>query len=144
MSELEDKLNNILSNPAEMEKIMSIARSLSGSLGSQPAAGGAGNTAGQSSNGPAGEPAAAASAPLDLSSLTSVLKDVDPKIFRLVTRLAGEYASGKNDKTALLNAMKPYLKEDRRDKIDRAAEIAKLAKLARVAFSEFSGGDKRV
>jgi hypothetical protein len=137
MSELEEKLNKILSNPAEMEKIMNIARSLSGSIGSQPAAGDRGDT-------PASEASSSPSGSLDLNSLATILKDVDPRIFRLVTRLASEYASGSNDKAALLNAMKPYLKEDRRAKIDRAAEIAKLAKLAKVAFSEFAGGDKRV
>jgi hypothetical protein len=139
MSELEEKLNQVLSNPAEMEKIMNIARSLSGSLGAAPQNGGkpaqqAAEAAQTSSSLPA----------LDLASMSTVLKDIDPKIFRLITRLAGEYASGTNDKATLLNAMKPYLKEDRREKIDRAAELAKLAKLARVAFSEFSGGDKRV
>jgi len=129
MSELEDKLNKIMSSPADMEKIMGIARSLSGSLGAQPAA--------------EGSAAGAQSAP-DLGNIASSLKDIDPKIFRLVTRLIGEYSSGKNDKTELLNVIKPYLKEDRREKIDRAAEIAKLAKLARVAFREFSGGEKGV
>ncbi len=129
MSELEDKLNKILSSPADMEKIMGIARSLSGSLGSQA------HTEG-TAEGPKAAP--------DLSAITSSLKDIDPKIFRLMTRLVGEYSSGKNDKAELLNAIKPYLKEDRRIKVDRAAEIAKLAKLAKVALAEFTGGDKGV
>jgi hypothetical protein len=128
MSEFEDKLNKILSSPADMEKIMSIAQSFSGSLGSQASAEGTKE---------------GASAP-DLSAITSSLKDIDPKIMRLVTRLVGEYTSGKNDKTALLNAIKPYLREDRRDKVDKAAEIAKIAKLAKVALAEFTGGDKSV
>lgn len=139
MSELEEKLNKILSSPAEMEKIMAIARSLSGSLGAQSSGG---NPAAGSA------PAGAAPAPdvqgSDLGTIASGLKDIDPKIFRLVTRLVNEYTSGKNDKAALLNAIKPYLKEDRRQKIDRAAEIAKLARLAKVALHEFSGGDKGV
>jgi len=139
MSELEDKLNKILSSPAEMEKIMTIARSLSGSLGAQspgesPAAGSA----------PAGAAPASGGQGLDLGSIASGLKDIDPKIFRLATRLINEYMSEKNDKVALLNAIKPYLKEDRRQKIDRAAEIAKLARLAKVALHEFSGGEKIV
>ena len=129
MSELEDKLNKILSSPAEMEKIMGLARSLSGSLG--------GSAPGE------GAEAAAVPAP-DLSGIASSLKDIDPRIFRLATRLVTEYTSGNNDKAVLLNAIKPYLKEDRREKIDRAAEIAKLARLAKVAFREFSGGEKVV
>lgn len=129
MSELEDKLNKILSSPADMEKIMGIARSLSGSLGSQASS---------------EDSAEGAKAAPDLSAITSSLKDIDPKIFRLMTRLVGEYTSGKNDKAALLNAIKPYLKEDRRAKVDKAAEIAKLAKLAKVALAEFTGGEKGV
>ncbi len=128
MSEFENKLNKILSSPADMEKIMGIAKSLSGSLGSQSSAGGV---------------AEGAAAP-DLSAITSSLKDIDPKIIRLVTRLADEYTSGKNDKTALLNAIKPYLKEDRRAKVDKAAEYAKIAKLAKLALAEFTGGDQDV
>ena len=128
MSELEDKLNKILSSPADMEKIVGIAKSLSSSLGSQSPA--EGTTAG-------------ASAP-DLSAISSALKDIDPKMLRLVTRLIGDYTSGKNDKTALLNAIKPYLREERRAKIDKAAEIAKIAMLAKVALAEFTGGDKGV
>lgn len=137
MSELEDKLNKILSSPAEMEKIMGLARSLSGSLGGTASGGDAGPVSGE------GAGAAAPAAP-DLAGIASTLGSIDPKIFRLVTRLAGEYTSGKNDKAELLNAIKPYLKEDRRAKVDRAAEIAKLARLAKVAFREFSGGEKVV
>ncbi len=128
MSEFEDKLNKVLSSPADMEKIMGIAKTLSGSLGSQSSAEGV---------------KAGAAAP-DLSAIASSLKDIDPKIMRLVTRLVDEYTSGKNDKSELLNAIKPYLKEDRRVKVDKAAEIAKIAKLARVALAEFTGGDKGV
>lgn len=139
MSELEDKLNKILSSPADLEKIMGIARSLSGSLGAQTPTEGAGlGTAATAASAAPGSPSP------DLGNLVSTLKDIDPKIFRLVTRLVGEYTTGKNDKTELLNVIKPYLKEDRRAKIDRAAEIAKLAKLARVAFREFSGGEQGV
>lgn len=129
MSELEDKLNKILSSPAEMEKIMGMARSLSGSLGAQATA---------------ESPSGGAPATADLNSIASTFKDIDPKIMGLMGRLVGEYTSGKNDKAVLLNAIKPYLKEDRRTKIDRAAELAKLARLAKVAFREFSGGDKSV
>ena len=130
MSEFEDKLNKILSSPEDLEKIMSIARSFSGSSG-KPAEGGA-------------DASQAAQPPPDLGAISSALGNLDPKLFRLITRITSEYASEKNDKAALLNAIKPYLREDRHEKIDRAAEIAKLARLAKVAFSEFSGGDKSV
>ncbi len=139
MSEFEDKLNKILSSPEEMEKIMSIARSFTGSSG-KPAEGGA--AAPQAAQEPQGPPPA--QGPLDFSAVSSALGNLDPKMFRFLTRLTTEYSTGKNDKAVLLNAIKPYLREDRHAKIDRAAEIAKLARLARVAFAEFSGGDKSV
>jgi len=128
MDGFEDKLNKILSSPEEMEKIMGLARSLSSSSG--PAQDGAPSP--QAESGP------------DLGSLTSMLGNVDPKIFGLLGRVLGEYSSKGDDKTALISALKPYLKDDRREKIDKAAQVAKLAKLARTAFSEFSGGESDV
>jgi hypothetical protein len=127
MGELEDKLNSILSSPEEMEKIMGIARSLSGTTD---------NTAPPA-------PKAAKTTP-DIASAASALGDIDPKMFKLMSRIMGEYTSGKNDKTALLTALKPYLKKERHEQIDRAAQIAKLARIAKAAFSEFSGGDSGV
>ena len=127
MSEFDDKLNKILSSPEDMEKILNIARSLGGSSADQPESGGDTTQA----------------AP-DLGAVSSALGALDPKIIRLLSRLAGEYTSGNDDKAALFNAIKPYLREDRQAKVDRAAEIAKLARLAKVAFSEFSGGEDGV
>ncbi len=117
MSELEDKISSILSSPGEMEKIMEIARSLSGAGSGQPAG---------------GEPTGGASASPE---------GPDPKLMALLTRLLGEYNSAGSDKTALIRAMKPYLKPERAQAVDRAAQVAKLARLARMAMEEFSGGD---
>jgi hypothetical protein len=122
VGELEDKLNSILSSPEDMQKIMGLARSLSGSLG-----GDSGGTP------PESLPAQGDAPPLG---------DLDPKMLGMLTRLMGQFsASSKSDKTAILNALTPYLKDDRKKAIGRAAEIAKIAKVAKLAFSEFSGGD---
>ena len=124
MSELEDKLNQILSSPEDMEKIMGIARSLSGSGGApEPETAGRGD-----------------GAPFDLGALSSLMGNIDPKLIQLFGRVMNEYSSPENDKSALISAIKPYLKEDRREKIDKAAEVAKMARLARAALAEFSGG----
>jgi len=122
MSEFEDKISKILSSPEDMEKIMGMAKSLSTSFGGE------------------GEAAEAAPAVPDLSSLGSMLGNIDPKVLGIASRLFSEYSSKSSDKTAILTAVKPYLKEDRREKIDKAAEYARLARLARIAFSEFTGG----
>ncbi len=128
MSEFDDTLNKILSSPEDMAKILNLARSFTGSS-SEGSAEGDGDTS---------------TTAADSGAVTSSLLDLDPKILRLISRLASEYTSGKNDKAELLNAIKPYLREDRHAKIDKATEIAKLARLARVAFSELSGGDSNV
>ena len=122
MSELEDKLNNILSSPKEMEKIMDMAKSLSGSL-SIGGAEGSKNT-----------PSAAANA--------SPPPAVDPKLLKIMTKLMGEYNSKSDDKTALMEAVKPFLKEERRQAVDRAEQITRLARVARLAMDEFSGDDR--
>lgn len=44
-----------------------------------------------------------------------------------------------DDKTALLEAMKPYLSEKRRVKMDKAIKVARIARLARFAMNEGSG-----
>ena len=125
MDNFEDKLNKILSSPEEMGKIMGLARSLSGP--SQDGEHTPQPTGGQEPGG-----------------LTSMLGNIDPKVLSLLGRVLGEYSSKDNDKTALISALKPYLKEDRCEKIDRAAQVAKLARLAKSAFSEFSGGGSDV
>jgi len=122
MSELEDKLNSILSSPQEMEKIMGIARSLSDSMGNNS------NDAGTANS-------------QEHEATASPFGNIDPKMLQIMSKIMGEYSSASSDKTALLNSMKPFLKEDRRSKIDKAVEIAKMAKIAKIAFSEFSGGD---
>ena len=121
MSDFEDKLNSILSSPDEMEKIISMARSLSESMSSKEENGD------NKSEAP---------------ELTPATVNLDPKMLKVMGRLMGEYNSTGSDKKQLLDALKPYLRQDRWQKIDRAVEIAKLAHLAKIAISEFSGGDK--
>ncbi len=119
MGEFEDKLNSILSSPKDMEKILGLARELSGSLGGD----------GQKDS------AAANASPKQQPS------GFDPKLLALFTKLMGEYNSQSSDKTAIISSIKPYVKEERRTALDRAVKIARLAHVARLAFSEFSGGD---
>lgn len=44
----------------------------------------------------------------------------------------------RQDETALLSALRPFLSEERRSRLDRAIKIARLASLARLA-GEFTG-----
>lgn len=112
MSEFDDKLNSILSSPKDMEKIMELAKQLSG---------GGPEEEQKPKGGPGG------------------LGDFDPKLIGLVQRVMGEYTSAQNDKKKLMESLKPYVKEERRGDIDRAVKIAKLYHAAKIAFSEFGG-----
>jgi hypothetical protein len=125
MGEFEDKLSKILSSPEDMEKIAGLARSLSGGSDAHEAA---------------AQPEAPTGGARDDNPLSGLLGGLDPMTLNIAMRLMREYSSGGSDKTALIDALRPYLREDKRAKIDRAAEIAKLARIARVAFAEFSGG----
>lgn len=117
MSELEDRLNSILSDPEQMARISSLAQSLMG--------GGAEESA------PTG----------DLSGLAEALggKDGENALLGKLGSLLGQ--SGDADKRALLEAMKPYLSEKRRGKLDRAMKLTRMARLARLAMGELGNGE---
>ena len=120
MGEFEEKLNSILSSPKEMEKILGLARELSGS---------------------GGEKAESPPPPPDNSGILGGLGDMDPKLFKVMGRLMGEYTNKSSDKADLVTAMKPYVRAERREALDRALKITKIARIAKIAFSELGGGD---
>ena len=95
MSDFEDRLNSLLSDPEQMDRIAAMAKSL---MGSQ-------------------------SEPQPKSEL--------PDMGRLMAGLGG---AAKDDKRALLEAMKPYLSPHRREKLDRAMKLAKMIGMAEIAF----------
>ena len=128
MGELEDKLNGILSDPEQMEKIMGLARTLSQGMegGQEPEP--------QQHNNTTKQP--------DMSTLFGGL---DPKMLGSVARLMGEMNSPNDSGTALLSSIKPYLKKERREKLERAAQLARLSRVARIAMNEMpKGGGKDV
>jgi hypothetical protein len=128
MSELDDKLNQILSNPDTMNQIMSIANSLS--------AGGSGN-ASSSAEPTAPEPSGGTP---DLSALTSLLgssSGVDPKLMSTLSQLMEEYAKPEDEKAALLQALKPFLREERSARVDRLIQLTRLSRVVRLALQLF-------
>ena len=108
MSELEDKLNSLLSNQDAMAQVMQLAQSLS-----------------QSGAGAADSGSAAS-----LSQLTGGL---DPALLsRLLPVLSQMNRNESSETSALLYALQPFLRDKRRDKVARAAQLAKLIHLAKV------------
>lgn len=120
MAEFEEMLNSILSSPKEMEKIMGLARELSGS----------------------GEPPERESEhkaePPDRG--IPGLGDISPKMMASLGRLMGRLGGAKDDdKAALMRSMKPYLRPERQEALDRAVKIARIARVAREAMDELGG-----
>lgn len=118
MSEFEDRLNSLLNDPEQMEKIAGMAKSLMGG-GADP--------------GPQSQPAAD-------SGAAPLLEGLDPGMLQRVMGMLSNMEQGPDENTALLEAMKPFLKEKRRAKMDRALKLAKMAKMAKLAFGSDLGG----
>ena len=113
MSELEDKISGILNNPAEMEKITQLA--------SQFLGGGKADDSRDSRE----------QSGFDFPMLDG----------QMLSRISSLMSGGGSDKTNLLRAMTPYLKDSRREKVEKAMRFAKMAKIAGIAFKEYGGGD---
>lgn len=119
MSEFEDRINSILGNPEEMEKIMDLASRFMGGADKKE------ESAAQSPGpGPGG---------LD------ALGGFDMEMFSKMSRLMSQVKGG-SEKTELLRAMGPYLKQERREKLEKAVRFARIAKVAGAALREYGGG----
>ena len=130
MAEFDDKLNSILSNPDAMAQIMQLAQSLGGDTSSPPSPSPSPPPA--SSNQPSGDNGA--------SLLSSLAGGIDPamltKLLPLVRELGGKQDSNAR---ALLYALRPYLKEDRQEKVERALQLARLFHLGKTLLAQWEG-----
>lgn len=120
MGDFEEKLERILGNPQAMEQIMALAHSL--------------GDAGSSTSSSAGAPAPEPEKP---SSLLSELGGIDPRLLSTAAQLFSQYKSNDDDRVALLNALRPFIKEQRYAKLDKAIQIARLSRLIRMALELF-------
>ncbi len=66
---------------------------------------------------------------------------LDPKMVQLGMRLMREYQQDDSQNTALLQALRPYLREERRGRLDKAVQIAKMSRLLRVALGSLGKGE---
>ena len=113
MSELDEKLNALLSNPESMAQIMQLAQSLSGKS-PEPAS--------TPVPPPAPPPPSAHTAPL--SSLPGSL---DPKLLARMLPIIQELGQEPNQQARqLLYALRPYLKSERQERVERALQLARL------------------
>ncbi len=126
MAEFDEKLNQILSDPGAMAQIMQLAQSLGGDTSSPPSPPPA------SSSQPSGDNGA--------SLLSSLAGGIDPamltKLLPLVRELGGKQDSNAR---ALLYALRPYLKEERQEKVERALQLARLFHLGKTLLAQWEG-----
>lgn len=120
MEDFEEKLNTILSSPETMGQIMELANSLSGGGEEKPESGTAGEVA------PLGE-------------VSALLQGIDSAALQKLMALWGEYRRGGDEKTRLLEAMKPFLRQERQEKLDKAVQIARISRVIRAAIEQFRG-----
>lgn len=134
MAELEEKLNAILGNQEAMGQIMALARSLSGGNEGTHGPGDGGWSADDEGPSPVLQ-----EAPPSMPDLSALLGQVDPSMLQMGMRLFQEYQGREDRNTALLAALRPFLREERRAKLDRAMEIARVTRLIRVALGAMGG-----
>ncbi|MCD8188783.1 MAG: hypothetical protein LUD78_00925 [Clostridiales bacterium] len=127
MDDFEEKLNSILSSPEAMGQIMSLASSIAGKPEEEGAA--PTETAAQ----PDSSPSAEGENPLNL------LQNLDPAMVQRLMGLYREYTRGGDEKTALLQAMRPFLREERQQRLDKAVRIARFSRVIRSALEQFRG-----
>lgn len=120
MSDFEDRLNSILNDPAQMEKITSMAKSLMGG----------------------GEPAQERS-PAEPKKDAGLFENFDPAMLGRLGAVMGSM-NRSDDKQALLEAMKPYLSQKRREKLERAMKLAKMIHMAEIAFGTLGGDHAKI
>ena len=122
MSEFEEKLNAILSNPEAMSQVMNLAQSLN--LGGGP------STQQEDSSASPLETKNSDDSPNlgDFAGLGNLLGQIDPAMLQRLLPLVGELTGGggNDERMQLLYALRPFLKPERRDKVERAARTAKL------------------
>ena len=143
MSELEDKLSAILGNPQAMSQIMSLAQSLGGGSAAPVSPPQDQSPPPPQELAPEGQSAPSGQNAPDLSALLTGLSGgngPDPKLMAVAGRIMAEYQSGDDGKAALLQALRPFVKERRYARLDKAVQIARLSRVIRVALDALKGG----
>ena len=129
MSDFEEKLNAILSDPDAMAQVMNLAQSLN--LGGTP----------QEDSPAAEEPRGSdtrqepspESGASPFSGLNDLLGQIDPSLLQRLLPLVGELRGGQEQdcRLQLLYALRPFLKPERQEKVERAVKAARLLHLGK-------------
>ena len=116
MGEFEEKLNAILSNPDALAQVAALAQSL-----------------GQGDGGtPQEAPPAPPPAPEPPEGIGGLLGSLDSAALQRFLPVLGELNSPRRgQREQLLYALRPFLKESRRDKVDKALQVARILHLGK-------------
>lgn len=129
MAEFEDKLNSILGNQQAMAEIMALARSLSGD----------GTQHGEEEEQTQHEEDYSEQSAIDSSNsspnLSDALSQLDPGLLQMGMEVIRQVQSTEDRSAALLTALRPFLREERRGRLDRALQIARMTKLIRAVIT---------
>ena len=135
MSEFDEKLNALLSNPGSMAQIMQLAQSLSG--------GGAGAAAAPPpppQPQPQQPPPPPPPPPAGGDPLSGLLGGMDPKLMMRLLPLIQELGRDSDSNARqLLTALRPYLRPERQDRVERALQLARLIHLGKQFLSGWEG-----
>lgn len=143
MAEFEEKLGAILNDPQAMGQIMALAKSLGG------------NSARSAEDTPSPpsqtEPREAVFEPVSFEGSEEVPEasssgelSIDPRLLQLGMRAISAYQDPNDEKAALLQALRPFVKEERYRKVDKAVQIAKISKAIRAVLDGVKGGGQGV
>ena len=67
---------------------------------------------------------------------------VDPKLIQAGMEVLRQTQGAQDRNTALVSALRPFLREDRQARLDRALQLARTAKLVRAALSVMGGKEE--
>ena len=112
MSEFDDRLNALLSDPDSMAQIVQLAQQLSGQQAPPP------------------EPS-----PADPPE-----SSFDPSLFQKAIPLLQEFSREKCQSAQLLRALRPYLRAEKQEKVAQAIQMAHLITLAKRFLAEGDNG----
>lgn len=137
MSEWEEKLNTLLSDPDAMAQVMQMAQSLSQQMG-QP-----GGAAPPPPNGAAAPPPSPPPLEGQANASSPLPGGIDPSLVQKLLPLLSQLNRPESGETAaFLRALRPFLKPERQDKVERAAQLARFIHLGKALLLS-EGGDAR-
>ena len=133
MAEFEEKLNSILGNQAAMNQILALARSLSGDRQEEPS-----TPENPSRDGDTYIPVTEETSQT-MPDLSVLLGQVDPRMIQIGMDVIRQMQNTEDRNVALLNALRPFLREEKQARLDRALQIARMTKLIRAALGALGG-----